>query len=453
MFWAARPVRSAAERLTLDNGLTVLLENIPHRTSATVGLWLPVGSRFEKRAESGYSHFVEHMLFKGTKKRHYTEISRAVDRLGGHMNASTSKEITDYYISLSGRHLPVAIDVLADMFYDSLFSKSEFDSEKKVIIEELKMGEDQPDDYLFDLFYENQFGDNSLGRPVAGHAKGIGRSTRDGLYNYYRTHYGPEGTVLSLAGALYTSAAEKKQLISTIRQAFERHDHPLQGKPGYSRDDFDQPEFQTPRPVRQKYMKHQAKDLEQVNFVLSLPGLKNEMEQPADLQVLTHYLGGTMSSRLFTELREKKGLCYSVSTFHSQFLHEGIWGIFCATSPEKYATAVETALTEVNALASGIDQGELEESKSGLRGSIELSMESAYRRASFNARSWLYYNTLRDWRDYLVKVDQVTPASFLHALRQLWRGTAPGITSLGPKIKATTQTKIKKLISDPLLTN
>ena len=190
-------MKSAIEKITLGNGLTVLLENIPHRTSATVGLWLPVGSRFETKKESGFSHFVEHMLFKGTKKRHYTELSRAIDRLGGHMNASTSKEITDYYISLSGRYLPIALDVLSDMFFDSLFSKDEFESEKKVIVEELKMGEDQPDDFLFDLFYEYQVGDNSLGRPIAGKPSGIARATRDDLYAYYCTHYGPEGAVLS----------------------------------------------------------------------------------------------------------------------------------------------------------------------------------------------------------------------------------------------------------------
>jgi predicted Zn-dependent peptidase len=441
---------AAVERLTLDNGLTVLLENIPHRTSATVGLWLPVGSRFEKKSEAGYSHFVEHMLFKGTRKRHYTEISRAIDRLGGHMNASTSKEITDYYVSLSGRHLPIALDVLADMFFDSQFSKEEFNSEKKVILEELKMTEDQPDDYLFDLFYESALGDNSLGRPVAGYATSIARCTRDGLYEYYRSHYGPRGAVLSLAGALWNTGKEKRELLSSIRQNFDRHDHSLQGEPGYNSPYFSSTEFQAERQIKQKHFLHKSKDLEQVNFVLSLPGLRNELDQPADMQVLTHYLGGTMSSRLFVELREKKGLCYSVSTFHSQFLREGIWGIFCATSPEKYATAVETAIGELEALASGIDAGEIEESKSGLKGGIELAMESAYRRASYNARTWLYHGELRDWREHLTRVDRVTPASFLSALRHLWRGASPAITGLGPAIKAGTKSKLQKMISAPL---
>ncbi|MFO1471437.1 MAG: pitrilysin family protein [Turneriella sp.] len=451
MNWFQSQPKPGVERYQLGNGLTVLLENIPHRTSATVGLWLPVGSRFERHNEAGYSHFVEHMLFKGTKKRHYTEISRAVDRLGGHLNASTSKEMTDYYISLSGRHIPVALDVLADMFYDSLFSKSEFESEKKVIIEELKMGEDQPDDFLFDLFYSHQIGDNSLGRPVAGHASGISKSTRDGLYAYYTSHYGPSGAVLSLAGALYNSATEKNALMRNITGCFDRNDHDLKGSPAFRSAEFASPEFQAARPVKQSNLKHQSKKLEQVNFVVSLPGLKADLDQPADLAVLTHYLGGTMSSRLFIELREKKGLCYSVSTFHSQFLHEGVWGIFCASSPDKFGVAVETALDEINALASGIDAGELEESKSGLKGSIELSMESAYRRASYNARMHLYYGVVRDWREYLSAVDRVTASSFLSTLRHLWRGTAPGITSLGPKLSAVTHKKLTRLVKQQLL--
>lgn len=446
-----KATKNPVEHLTLDNGLTILLENIPHRTSATVGLWLPMGSRFEKKDEAGYSHFVEHMLFKGTKKRDYTEISRSIDRLGGHMNASTSKEITDYYISLSGRHLPIAIDVLADMFYDSLFAKNEFDSEKKVIIEELKMTEDQPDDFLFDLFFESQLGDNSLGRPVGGYPSSIMRSTRDKLHKFYCTHYGPEGAVLSLAGSLFMSAKEKSALVAAIRKAFDRTDHTLAGKPGYRRAGFTAPEFQTPRSVKQQNLKHRAKDLEQMNFVISLPGLKTAFNQKADLQVLTHYLGGTMSSKLFTELREKKGLCYSVGTFHSQFLHEGVWGISCATSPEKYVTAVETALQEVSKLTLGIEASELEESKSGLKGGIELSMESAYRRASFNARSWLYYGEHPDWHDYLTRVDRVTPETFSAQIKTLWGNTSPGVTSLGPKISPTIERKLKQLVKTPVI--
>lgn len=434
------------QRYRLDNGLTVILENIPHRTSATVGIWLPVGSRFEKKAESGYSHFVEHMLFKGTKKRNYQDISRAIDRLGGHMNASTGKELTDYYVSLSARHLPIALDVLADMFYDSLFSESEFKSERGVIVEEIKMTEDQPDDLLFDYFYHQQLGDNSLGRPVAGTAQGIARTSRNALYEYYTSHYGAAGAVLSLAGALWGSGTEEKALKKNIEHTFDRRDHALKAKVGYKAAKFSASEFQAARKVKPKSFIHKSKDLEQINFVLSLPGQKTSLNEPADLSVLTHYLGGTMSSRLFIELREKRGLCYSVSTFHSQFLHEGVWGIFCATSPEKYATAVETALIELEALTNGIDAGDLDESKSGLKGSIELMMESAHRRASYNARMFLYHGTQRDWHEYLADIDRVTPETFRAAVQKIWKKLEPGLTSVGPKLSAATQKKLAKLI-------
>ncbi|HRP70064.1 MAG TPA: pitrilysin family protein, partial [Turneriella sp.] len=425
------------EKIRLDNGLTVLLENIPHRTSASVGLYLPIGSRFEKKSESGFSHFVEHMLFKGTKNRDYTEIARAIDRLGGFMNASTGKEMTDYYVTLSGRHLSIALDVISDMFYNSLFSEEEFESEKKVIVEELKMTEDQPDDYLFDLFYRTQLGENSLGRPVGGESTHIERTKRDTLFNYYRTHYGPNGAVLSLAGALFNSAQSKKSLIATIVRFFNRNNHTLAPKIGYKTEAYLKPEFQEKRTVKPKSFKHLPKKLEQVNFVLSLPGIKNDIKPTAEMSVLTHYLGGTMSSRLFTEMREKKGLCYSVSAFHSQYLHEGIWGIFCATSPKKYADAVETAVAEITKLADGISKHEIEESKSGLRGGTELSMESAHRRASFNARSELYYDTQIYWHEYIAAIDRVTPESLQHTLLNLWRSVAPGLTSIGPKSSST----------------
>jgi predicted Zn-dependent peptidase len=451
MRWSPVKPRLAVEKIQLENGMTVILENIPHRTSATAGLWVPVGSRFEKKNESGYSHFVEHMLFKGTKARHYTEISRAVDRLGGHLNASTSKEITDYYISLSGRHLPVALDVLADMFFDSLFSPEEFASEKKVIVEELKMTEDQPDDFLFDLFYEQQLGDNSMGRPIAGNELGISRTKRDQLYEYYCSHYGPDGVVLSLAGALYNSAKEKRDLIHNIRRCFDRNDHPLKGRPGYNREQFNTPEFQEARNLKDKNLSHHTKKLEQINFVLSLPGMKSALDQPADIAVLTHYLGGTMSSRLFVELREKKGLCYSVSTFHSQFLREGVWGIYCATSPDKFSVAVDTTLNEINALTSGLTESDLEESKSGMKGGIELSMESAYRRASYNARMHLYHGVIGDWREYLDRIDRVSEQSIRTAVHDLWRGASPAVTSLGPKLAPRAQQNLKRSVSKQLL--
>ncbi|MBV6492200.1 MAG: putative zinc protease [Turneriella sp.] len=443
-------MKAAIEKFTLDNGLTVLLENIPYRVTASVGLFLPVGSRFETKKESGYSHFVEHMLFKGTKKRDYTEISRAIDRLGGFMNASTSREMTDYYVNLSGRHISIALDVIADMFYDSLFTESEFLAEKKVIIEELKMNDDQVDETLFDFFYRTQWGDTPLGRSIAGSTTGVSRISRNDLYEYYITHYGPEGAVLSLAGALFSSAREKKELIAQIRHFFDRKNHALKGKLSFSKPSFATPEIQGEFYTRQKSFKHQAKELEQINFVVSFPGEKNTLHGGADIAVLTHYLGGTMSSRLFTELREKRGLCYSVSAFHSQLLREGVWGIFCATSPKKYALAVETALSEMESLALGLDAGEIAESKSGLKGAFELMMESVSRRSAYNAQMELYHGVQRNWREVLTEIDSVTPTSILFAYQKIWKGIAPSVTSVGPKILPATETKIRQAVKKAL---
>ena len=202
------PLIPAIEKFELRNGLQVVLENIPYRNSATVGVWIPVGSRYENRTQMGYSHFTEHLLFKGTKRRTYKGISLEIDRLGGHMNASTSKEITNYYITLSPKFIDIALDVLSDIFFNSTMPQKEFDVEKKVILEEIKMGQDNPDDLLFDIFYQDAFGDTPLGRPIIGTLDSIENSNCDELKEYYNSQYGSKGTVLSIAGGLWSTDQE-----------------------------------------------------------------------------------------------------------------------------------------------------------------------------------------------------------------------------------------------------
>lgn len=417
------------EKYSLDNGLTVVLENIPHRSSATVGIWVPVGSRFESDKEMGYSHFTEHMLFKGTAKRSYSEIARAIDRLGGYMNASTSREITDYYVTLSGRHLETALDVLSDMYFNSIFADEEYKSEKNVIIEEIKMSEDSPDDYLFDLFYLDALGDNSLGRPIAGTEESIRNSTRDDLYQYYRSKYGTQGTVLSMAGALWENTGDLDKLKKKIDVFFNKEGTQLSGKPSLIHAP---PEIAREKRTRPGIVKHYKKKLEQLNFVIGLPGLKQEAEQDPELHVFTHLIGGTMSSRLFQVLREQHGLCYSVNAFHNQYLSEGIWGIYCGTSKKTFFKAVELALEETRKTILGnLSDEQVEETKSGLSGMLELGLESSVRRANFNAKNLLYYNELIDWKKIISKIEQTNPGKILSYMQTMWANFKPSVTSLG----------------------
>lgn len=224
-------MKAELESYSLDNGTRIVLENIPHRSSATMGIWIPQGSRLENSSELGYSHFTEHMLFKGTENRSYTDISKEIDRLGGYMNASTSREVTNYYITLSSKHINTGLDVLSDMYYNSVFADTEFNVEKKVIIEEIKMGEDNPDEYMFDLFYLDSYGDSPIGRNIAGTLQSITNSTRDQLDDFYQKSYGPEGSVISLAGALYNSDPAKDRLKKQLAKFFDKNDSRLKGKP------------------------------------------------------------------------------------------------------------------------------------------------------------------------------------------------------------------------------
>ncbi|RME91518.1 MAG: insulinase family protein [Candidatus Hydrogenedentota bacterium] len=415
------------EVFSLENGLTVLLENLPGRKSATAGLYNPVGSRFESEDRMGYSHFVEHMLFKGTERRTYSDISREIDRLGGYMNASTSREITSYYISISSRHLPVALDVLEDIFFHSTFPDKEFEVEKKVILEEIKMGEDSPDDFLFDCFYKDAFGDNPLGRPIAGTLDSIGQSSRNQLLDHYHDFYGSENTVLSIAGFLYETEAQKQNLISQIKKQFENQKSP--SKSGFSTLD----DSYTVASDKRKY---HNKDLEQAHFAYGLPGLPFDLhhEDRAALQVFTHLMGGSMSSRLFRKLREERGLCYSVGTFHTSYALEGIWGVYCGTSPARLEEAVKVMLDEMEKARSGeISDEEIEESKNGIIGIKELQHESSMKRASYNAQSWLYKGQLISLEEELSAIEKVTPEEVKTIASKLWKGHTGTLTYIGSK--------------------
>ena len=432
------------ETFTLSNGLQVVLENIPYRSSLTAGIWVPIGSRFENDSEMGYSHFTEHMLFKGTKKRSYQDISLEVDRLGGYMNASTSREITNYHITISSKFYGIVLDILSDIFYDSIFPEKEFEVEKKVILEEIKMSKDNPDDLLFDYFYEDIFGNNQMGRPIAGTLESISDSNREKLNNYYLYKYGPKGSVLSIAGNLWNNDKEELVFRNTISQFFDRN-HFFKGEPSLK--------FATSYSmIESGSIKHYFKDLEQLHFAFALPGIGEVVKGKENyIGLYTHLMGGTMSSRLFRKLREENGLCYSVGAYHSKYYHEGVWCIYCGTSEDTFMKSIDLMFVEVNkSLKGDISEKEFNETKTGFSGSIELSMESSSRRAGYNARSIIYHGELRNWEDKLVEVSKVTLEQTLSELKSIWKGKPFVLTSLGDLDSKETETEIVKDYSKAL---
>ncbi|MCB1200267.1 MAG: insulinase family protein [Leptospiraceae bacterium] len=427
------------EQLELNNGLKVVLENIPHRKAAAIGITLPVGSRFESPQEMGFSHFTEHLLFKGTQKRNYREISRSLEKLGGYLNASTSRETTVYYAMIAGRHLEVSMDVLSDIFFESQLKTEEFETEKKVILEEIKMAEDDPEELVFDLFYEDAFGDTGLARPIAGTLDSISASHRDNLFDFYRGKYGTRGPVLSIAGNLWSADSAKNSVLQNVKKYFERSENTLGGCPSMKL-------IEKPAEFFCGKIRHVQKDLEQIHFLLGLPGLNVEENQKPHLNLFNNAFGGSGSSRLFTKLREENGLCYSIGSFHNSYAREGVWIISCACSPEHFLTAVDLCLQQLReVLDKGLEAHEIEESQSGFAGYLELSSESPSSRAESNARALLYLDRLVSLESKIQQIEEVNIHEVIPEMLEYWQNKTPVLTSLGPLPVKSTEKKVREL--------
>lgn len=423
------------EEIRLDNGFRVILENIPERISVAASVWVPIGSRLEKKTEMGYSHFVEHMLFKGTPTRSYRDISRQVERLGGDINAATSRELTRYYIKINRKFIKTALEILSDIFFNSMFPRNEFETEKKVILEELKMGEDTPDEYLFDSFYKNLFGRGTLGQPIAGTEATISKSTQKKLFHFYQRNYGTQNSIVSISGGMWKGHAEKKAFLALIRHYFEISSSSLQGQASL--------ELLTQKETLQHGIFHEKKNLEQLHFAIGLPGISLRKENSASIAVFSQLMGGSMSSRLFRKLREEYGFCYSVSAFQAGYYNEGLWGVYVGTSPTYLDKAFAVLVEELQiALRGEIPEVEVEEAKSGLASYIELSMENPMRRAIYNANSLFFYGRLRDWRERVTEIENSSADDIWQTVQSLWRGQKFNFTSLG---NPTTH-QVKKII-------
>ncbi len=409
---------------TLENGLRVVLDNIPARRMVAAGLWFPFGSRFENPEQQGYAHFIEHMLFKGTQSRTYSDISRAIDRLGGSMNASTSKEITNYYVTLPSRHIGIALDVLADMYFRSTFLPKEFETEKNVILEEIRMTQDDPDELIFDLVYDNIHRGTDLAHSIGGTLSSISHSDRDSLYSFYLSSYGTQNAVLSLAGGLYSNESEKQQLLDSI-EAMYNHKGDFTGSASMA-------SLQQPSPVKTGNLLHHTKKLEQVQVFLSLPGQPYSTEYKPALDLYSNLMGSTMSSRLFRILREERGLAYSVGTLLTHHALEGSFSAYFSTSPEKLEESF-TVLTEEmeKSIKEPIPEEEIREAMSGLSGSMEMRMEGTYAHASFNAKSILYFSKSVDWTDAVRRIELYEPKNLQKDIAELFASYYPAITSLG----------------------
>ena len=403
------------KKYKLDNGLTIVLEPIDSVVSVSAGLWLKVGSRHERENQFGYAHFVEHMLFKGTSTYSVSELAKLIDRVGGQHNAATNREYTCYYINVISEHIGLAVGVLADMYYNSLFDSEEIDKEKKVIIEEIRMYEDTPDEFIHDLFMECMLYGHSLSHPILGTIDNIDVTTRDSLASFYKGQYCNDKAVFVIAGNFDINEVEK-----LIAHHFSRSTGSSVGV------SYNEP---GPRPILRK---HVPRELEQVHLCIGTDGIPNTSDDRWAMYLISTVLGGNMSSRLFQNIREKEGISYAIYSFHSSYRDHGIFGIYCATSPETYIKALELVLGEMQEmLQKGVTEEEFEDAKTFMKGNLALSLESTEVRMGQLARNEIIYQRHFDFNDILQFIDNISLDDFQKVSKKLFENKNLSLVTVG----------------------
>ena len=375
----------------LENGLTIIGEEIPYVKSISLGVWINAGSRIEDEEISGVSHFIEHMLFKGTRNRTSKQIASEIDNLGGQINAFTSKECTCYYVKLLDSHIDIGIDVLSDMILNSKFNEDDLDKERSVIIEELKMYEDSPEDLAYDLLTENIYKHDPLGMNISGTEESLNRLNREKLLDYFNKYYVPNNSVIAISGNFNFD-----EIINKIEEKF---------KVWKKRDvnvDIKKAEFKSCFLTKNK-------DIEQVNLAMSLEAvpLENDKEVYA-LAVINTVFGGSISSRLFQKIREEKGLVYSIYSSQSLYRKCGELGIFASMSNEHLKEVYESIIEEIKIMKKYyLTDQEIKESKEQLKGSYILGLESTSSRMMSIGRALLLNNKVESTDDILKSIDNV----------------------------------------------
>lgn len=378
------------EKHVLDNGVRVIIEKIPTVRSVALGIWIGTGSKYETPENNGISHFIEHMFFKGTTKRTAKEIAEAFDQIGGHVNAFTSKEYTCYYARVLDEHAPLALDILADMYFNSLFDVAELNKEKKVVIEEIKMYNDTPDDLVHDLVAQASFQNHSLGYSILGMEEVLYNLTRSDILQYVEDRYTPENTVITIAGNI------DDRILSHIAMLFSSFSRKL------SRIEIPEPDF-TPGVIIK------AKETEQAHLCLSMKGYPVGDNRMYSLILMNNILGGSMSSRLFQEIREERGLSYSIFSYHTAFEETGMFTIYAGTTPEQLEETFHVICdTLKNMKANGISQDELKKGKEQLKGSLMLSLESTNSRMSRLGKNELLLKRHLSLDEIIEKVEAIS---------------------------------------------
>jgi predicted Zn-dependent peptidase len=403
------------KKTTLPSGLRVITEVMPSVRSASIGIWADVGSSLETREQRGISHVVEHMLFKGTARRSARDIAETMDGVGGNLNAFTDKEATCYYAKVIDRHVPLALDVLADMFLHSTFAPAELAKEQKVVLEEIKMYEDSPDELIHDLFLQTMWSGANLGDPTIGFADTVLAVTPEGLRSHMKRHYAPDSVVVAAAGNI-----DHDRFVELVAECFASF-------AGVSE------RFTPDAPIAKPATLIRQKDSEQAYVVIGSRGLSARDDRRFALSVLDTLLGGGMSSRLFQEIREKRGLVYTVYSFQAAYRAAGLFGVYAGTSAENVQPCIDVIAHELAALRSvRVSDAELQLAKEHIKGSLTLSLESTSSRMIRLGRNEFVLGRHMPAEELEAHVEGVTADEITEVAQELFQDDALGLCILGP---------------------
>ena len=402
---------------TLANGFRIVTEDMPGLKSATLGIWVDAGARHERPEQNGIAHFLEHMAFKGTGRRSALEIAEAIENVGGYINAYTSRETTAYYARVLQDDVPLALDVIADILLDPAFDPHEIETERGVILSEIGQSLDTPDDIIFDWLQETAFPDQPMGRPILGPAERVRAFMRDDLAGFVREYYGPEQMILSAAGGIDHDA-----IVKTAEKLFGHL--PRRPAATASPANFVGGE------------KREIKDLEQAHFTLAFeaPGWRDDAVYTS--QIFAATMGGGMSSRLFQEAREKRGLCYTIFAQASAHEDTGLFTIYAGTGGEQIAELADLTITELRRASDDMSDVEVERARTQMKAGMLMGLESSTARCERLARMVSVWNRVPTLEETVEKIEAVTTAGVRDFAAGLGRGATPAMALYGPVERA-----------------
>jgi len=394
-------------KTVLENGLRVITEAWPHTEAASVGIWVRTGSRDERPEENGLSHFIEHLVFKGTRRRSALDIVREIESVGGTINAFTAKEYTCFHARVLDKDLPLALDVLCDLLTEPLFDPVELEKERMVILQEIKMADDVPDDHIYDLFHRSFWGDHPLGFPIIGTKETVSSFSREQIEGFFRRRYTPERMIVAAAGHIEHEEVvrEVERRLGSIPPSDDHRPEPRAegGKGG----------------VGVEY-----RELEQVHLCLGVRGIPYAHPNRFAGYVLHTILGGNMSSRLFQEIREKRGLTYSVYSFMNSYRDSGVLGVYAGTTKEELDEVIDLILRELRRMKAGeVEEREVQVAKEYLKGNMVLALESSDGRMSRLAKNEIYFGRHIPLEEALRELDRVDVERVLEASREFFNAS------------------------------